>query len=64
MNGAVRGATKVALGVILPMGLFAVYHVALLSSVAGKGEDSGFGGMTLYFLSFIMIPALSSRTHF
>ncbi len=56
MNESVSGRTKLALGVTLPLTAFMLYHILLLRSVGGKGEDLGFAGMGLYFQSFIILP--------
>lgn len=56
MNGPVSGLTKLALGVTLPLTAFMLYHLLLLRSVGGKGEDLGFAGMALYFQSFVILP--------
>lgn len=56
MSEPVSGLTKLALGVALPLAAFMLYHLLLLRSVGGKGEDLGFAGMALYFQSFIILP--------
>jgi hypothetical protein len=56
MSELVTGRTKVTLGVLLPIGAFLLFHVLLLQSVSGRGEDLGFAGMALFFRSFIIVP--------
>lgn len=58
MSQPVPGRIKLAFGVIVPMATFVVFDLLLFRSVGGKGEDLGFGGMLLYFRSFIIVPVL------
>jgi hypothetical protein len=55
MNEAISGRSKLAFGVILPVGAFLLFHLLLIGSIRGQGEDVGFAGMALYFRSFIIV---------
>jgi hypothetical protein len=55
---AVSDIKKLLLGVVMPVGLFVVYHFLLIVIVGGKGEGWGMACLPLMFASFIVIPAI------